>query len=98
MLQDAWHGMLDRSLDKSIENRISDEANAEPDVRGVVSLKTRAIGQHLAVDMKLGVSPEMTLREGHAIANRVKEKLVEKIDNLGMVNVSPTAENADSND
>lgn len=91
MLQDAWHGMLDRSLDKSIENRIRDEANAEPDVRGVVSLKTRAIGQHLAVDMKLGVSPEMPLREGHAIANRVKEKLMEKIDNLGLVNVSPTA-------
>ena len=90
MLQDAWHGILDRSLEKSIENRISDEANAEPDVRGVVSLKTRAIGQHLSVDMKLGVSPGMTLREGHAIANRVKEKLVEKIDNLGLVNVSPT--------
>ena len=91
MLQDAWHGILDHSLDKSIENIIREETNAEPDVKGVVSLKTRAIGQHLAVDMKFGVSPEMTLREGHVIANRVKERLLEKIDNLGLVNVSPTA-------
>ncbi len=91
MLRDAWHGILDHSLDKSIENIIREETTADPDVRGIVSLKTRAIGQHLTVDMKLGVSPEMTLREGHAIANRVKEKLVKKIDNVGLINVSPTA-------
>ena len=93
MLRDAWHGILDRSLDKSIENLIREEANAEPDVRGVISIKTRTIGQHLAVDLKFGVSPEMTLRQGCVIADRVKERLMEKVGNLGLIDVSPTGIN-----
>jgi cation diffusion facilitator family transporter len=90
MLRDGWSGILDRSLGESIENRIRKEANADPDVRGVVSLKTRGIGQHLAIDLKLGVSPDVTLREGYEIADRVKGILVKKIGRVGLISVSPT--------
>ena len=90
MLRDGWQGMLDRSLGESIENRIREEANADADVRGVISLRTRAIGQHLAVDLKLGVSPDLTLYEGYEIAERVRDILMKKIDNVRLINVSPT--------
>lgn len=90
MLRNAWQGILDRSLGESIENRIRKEANADPDVRGVVSLKTRAIGRHLAIDLRLGVSPEVTLREGYEIAARVKGILMKKIGRVQLINVSPT--------
>jgi cation diffusion facilitator family transporter len=90
MLRDGWNGILDRSLGESIENRIREEANADTDVKGVVSLKTRAIGQHLAVDLKLGVSPDLTLYEGYEIAERVRNIVMKKIDNVRLINVSPT--------
>lgn len=90
MLRDGWYGILDRSLGESIENRIREEAHADPDVRGVVSLKTRAIGPHLAIDMKLGVSPDVTLREGYEIADRVKGILMKKIGRVELISVSPT--------
>jgi len=90
MLRNAWQGILDRSLGESIENRIRKEANADPDVRGVVSLKTRAIGRYLAIDLKLGVSPDVTLREGYEIADRVKGILMKKIGRVQLINVSPT--------
>ena len=89
MLRDAWHGILDHSLDESIENQIRKEANAHPDVRGVASLQTRAIGTHRIVDLKVGVSPDLTLHEGYEIADRVKGALMEKIDKVGLMNVSP---------
>jgi len=90
MLRDGWQGMMDRSLGESIENRIREEANADTDVRGVVTLKTRAIGPHLAVDLKLGVSPDMTLYEAYEIAERVRDILMKKIDNVRLINVSST--------
>jgi cation diffusion facilitator family transporter len=90
MLRNAWHGILDRSLGEPIENRIRKEATADPDVRGVVSLQTRALGPHLAVDLKIGVSPDLTLREGCEIAERVKAVLMKKIGRVELINVSPT--------
>jgi len=90
MLRDGWSGIMDRSLGQSVENRIRKEANADLDVRGVVSLKTRTIGRHLSLDLKLGVSPELTLREGCEIAERVKGILMKKIGRVALISVSPT--------
>jgi len=90
MLRDGWYGILGHSLGESIENRIHEEVNTDPDVRGVVSLKTRAIGPHQAIDLKLGVSPDLTLREGYEIADRVKGILIKKIDRVQLIDVSPT--------
>ena len=92
MLRDAWHGILDRSLEDAVEDQIRHEAEADPDVLEVVLLKTRAIGQHRSVEMKCRVSPDITLNEGYIVVNRVKARLVEKIDNLGLMNISPTAD------
>ena len=92
MLRDAWHGILDRSLEDAVEDQIRHEAEADPDVLEVVLLKTRAIGQHRSVEMKCRVSPDITLNEGYIVVNRVKARLVEKIDNLGLMTISPTAD------
>jgi len=90
MLKAGWQGVLGRSLGESVENRIRNEVNADPDVKGVVSLKTRAIGPYLAIDLKLGVSPDLTLREGYEIADRVRDSLIKKIDRVQLISVSPT--------
>ena len=90
MLKAGWYGILGRSLGESIGNRIRNEVNADTDVKGVVSLKTRAIGPYLAIDLKLGVSPDLTLREGYEIADRVRGSLTKKIDKVQLISVSPT--------
>jgi len=95
MLRNAWYGILDRTLEETIENRIRKEANADPGVREVASLQTRAIGQNLAVDLKLGVSPNLTLREASEITERVKGALLKKIENVGLIDVSPTGRKND---
>ena len=92
MLRDAWHGILDRSLEDTVEDQIIYEAEADPDVLEVVLLKTRAIGQDRSVEMRCRVSPDITLNEGYIIVDRVKSRLVEKIDNLGLMTISPTAD------
>jgi len=90
MLKTGWQGVLGISLGESVENRIRNEVNEDTDVKGVVSLKTRAIGPYLAIDLKLGVSPDLTLLEAYEIADRVRGSLTKKIDRVQLISVSPT--------
>lgn len=91
MLRTAWNGILDHSIDESIEERIHKEVSTHTEVQKVASLRTREVGQYLAIDLKLAVSPNLTLREAHEISMRVKDALIKEIDHkVGMINVSPT--------
>jgi len=88
MMRSAWTGILDHSLDESMEIQILKLAKAEPGVLGVASLQTRAIGQYVGIDLKLEVSPEMTLGEGCEICERVKAVLRNRINQMALITVS----------
>lgn len=95
MIRSAWRGILDHSLDESMEAQITKLAKAEPGVLGVASLQTRAIGQYAGIDLKLKVSPEMTLGEGCEICERVKAVLRERTNSMAMITVSTTGKEQD---
>ena len=91
MMRTAWKGILDHSIDESIEERIHKEVSTHTEVQKIASLRTREVGQYLAIDLKLAVSPNLTLREAHEISMCVKDALIKVIDHkVGMINVSPT--------
>jgi cation diffusion facilitator family transporter len=88
MVRNAWTGILDHSLDESMEIQILKLAKTEPGVLGVASLQTRAIGQYVGIDLKLEVSPKMTLGEGCEICERVKAVLKDRINQMALITVS----------
>ncbi len=90
MIRSAWHGILDHSLDESMEIQITKLAEAEAGVLGVASLQTRAIGQYMGIDLKLKVPPDMTLGASCEICERVKAVLRERINSMAMITVSTT--------
>nr|WCC90958.1 magnetosome protein MamB-greigite [Desulfobacteraceae bacterium] len=92
MIKDSWHGVLDHSLDQSIEDQVRHEALSHDDVHDVIYLRTRSMGPYFSIDLKLGVSPDMTLKKGYTISTQVKEAIIKDISfdrNLGLINVSP---------
>ena len=60
-------------------------------VQSVHKLRTRSIGPGLQVDLHVLVEPELSVREGHAIAGVVKERLLEHGPNVidVLVHVEP---------
>ncbi len=91
MMRDSWKGILDHSIDESIENKIRKEVSKHSEVQKVASLRTREVGPYLEINLKLAVSPDLSLREGCEISNRIKHALVEKIDDrVSIINVCPT--------
>lgn len=90
MLRDSWGGILDHSED-SLEDIVRGEVAKHVDVHEIASLQTRKIGPNVAIDLKLAVSPELTLQKGHEISVKVKEALLAVIeDKVGIINVYPT--------
>ncbi|MBN2496108.1 MAG: cation transporter [Deltaproteobacteria bacterium] len=88
MTRSAWRGILDHSLDVSMESRIRKLALSEKGVLGLASLQTRAIGQYLGIDLTLEVSPRISLGEGCEICDRVKSILRDRLEKTALITVS----------
>lgn len=56
-------------------------------VKRIDALKARTHGSYVIIDLKISVDPNISVYEGHAIAARVKEKLIEKHEQVHDVNV-----------
>jgi len=67
-------------------------------VRAAHKLRTRFIGPGLQIDLHVLVEPELSVREGHAIAGVVKERLLEEGPNVVDVLVHVEPFDADQHD
>jgi cation diffusion facilitator family transporter len=92
MFKDSWNGIMDRSLQTEIQEKIKKEAIAHPDVHNIEYLRTRSMGPYFSIDLKLAVLPEMTLNKAYVISEEVKQAIMKVIDmdmTLGFLSVSP---------
>lgn len=58
-----------------------------PGSRGVHDVHIQEINRKIAIDMHLEVSANMNMREAHAVADKVEEKLKRVIKNIGDVSI-----------
>jgi cation diffusion facilitator family transporter len=73
---DSLQELMDRQADPDLVVCVRQEAATVPGVRGVEKLLVRKSGLELLVDIHVEVDPEISVREGHAIAHAVKDCLV----------------------
>lgn len=75
----VWPSLLELSDSGANEQKIKDIEKLVSSVDGVLSihaLRTRYQGNGLYVDLHIQVNPDITVREGHAIAGKVKHLLL----------------------
>lgn len=92
---DVFHGAIDKMVDKSCspesEARMRHVIEKQPGVLGVDSLKTRIFGTRYYVDVEIAADGNLTLREGHEIAEQVHEAIENQFETVKhcMVHVNP---------
>ena len=94
IFKDAVDKMVDHSCDKETEDELWECVMNQDGVIGVDLLNTRLFGNKIYVDIEIAVDGDLTLREGHAIAERVHstiERNFPKVKHI-MVHVNPTGE------
>ncbi|MBG0777786.1 MAG: cation transporter [Desulfovibrionaceae bacterium] len=76
----AWPALsqlADRGAGRETVDRLARAACEVEGVLGVHALRSRFLGSHLIVDLHLEVDPDITVAEGHDIAEAVKRRLVD---------------------
>ncbi len=79
----AWELLLpqlrvlsDASAGQEVVDRVEEEVKRVPGIRGVHSVRTRIMGSGIHADLHITVDPELTVREGHEISERVRAHLL----------------------
>lgn len=91
IFKDAIDKMVDKACDEETEQAIRECAQKQPGVIRVDMLKTRVFGNKIYVDLEIGADGNETLRDAHAVAERVHdhiEKEFPKVKHI-MVHVNP---------
>ena len=76
LLEPELRSLSDSSAPQSVVQAIRTVASSVPEVRDVHSIRTRLTGRHVSVDLHITVDPAMSVREGHAISERVRSALL----------------------
>ena len=70
--------LLERSLPAETEKQILDIIGSFPEVTSPHHLRTRRIGNHIAIEVHLRTDGTMSLENAHSIATRVEKRLKEE--------------------
>ncbi len=91
ILKHSIKGLMDSSPDSDKIEKIRDAVEGIEGVLSVSWIKARYIGQHLFVDMEIGVNAGLTVEDGHSIAEHVKMRVLESIQDVYevLVHVEP---------
>jgi cation diffusion facilitator family transporter len=75
-LWDALHDLTDRAATEQETRAIEQEIRAVPGVLGMHDLRTRRTGDMILVDVHLEIDGNLSVREGHAIADEVHARVM----------------------
>jgi cation diffusion facilitator family transporter len=85
LLVPALGEVMDAAVPGDIEARIRELARSVTDVSAVEKCRIRKSGTGLLMDIHIEVDEEMSVRQGHDVAHRVKDRIIEA--RLGVVDV-----------
>jgi cation diffusion facilitator family transporter len=91
LVRKAWREIMDASLPDTVVDDIREIARRVDGVAGIDMCRVRKSGLGLWVDIHVEVDGEMTVRNGHEIAHRVKDALLASKHNVmdAIVHIEP---------
>ena len=78
LIKPAIEELLERSLPDETEQQILDIIASFPEVSSPHHLRTRRIGNHIAIEVHLRMDGQTTLEIAHAVATKVEKRLKEE--------------------
>ncbi len=94
IFRDAMEKMVDRSCGAETETRLAECVAAQPEILGIDRLQTREFGSRIYVDLEIRVDGDLPLRQAHAIAEQVHDRIEREFPSVKhiMVHVNPDGE------
>ncbi len=92
--RDAAHDLMDGSVPPDFITEVTRLAESVEHVEHVHDIRGRRSGQYMIIDLKLEMDPNMTVKESHDIASKVKKLIFDGFPNVGdvMIHINPHEE------
>lgn len=87
LLNTAVDELLERSLPDEVEDEIIQITESEPDVSSIHHLRTRRIGNNIAIEMHLRMPGEISLYEAHEHETNIENSLRHKFGNNTLISL-----------
>ena len=83
--------LVDESASKEVVKLIEEKVLQVKEVKGIKNLKTRVFGSKIYVDLEIFVDSNISVKEGHDIAEKIHDKLEMEVEDIKhcMVHVEP---------
>jgi cation diffusion facilitator family transporter len=83
--------LVDTALDPDRVEKIESTIQSVPGVKELHMLRTRQMGGNALVDVHIQVDPKLSVSEGHYISEKVRAKLINRVDEVTdvMVHIDP---------
>lgn len=78
IVKEAYEVLIDRCIDVSKTAELKEEIEAMENVRHVDSIKSKPTGALHMLIIKISVDPDMTVRDSHKIAGKIRGELIKK--------------------
>jgi cation diffusion facilitator family transporter len=75
LLKPCIDELLEKSLPKDVEDRIIEIILSHPEAKSPHHLRTRNLGNKIAIEFHVRVNPEMTIRDGHEVTKHIEKSL-----------------------
>lgn len=82
MLTEAFHILLERNINSQTLNEYIAVIKGFSEVKRVDRIRAREHGHYVLVDLRIAIDHSMTIKEGHDLARKIKESLMDKYDNI----------------
>jgi cation diffusion facilitator family transporter len=89
--REASHDLMDGTAPVDFIDALQALAESVDQVEHVHELRARRSGQYMIVDLKLEMDPNMTVKQSHDVATRVKKLIFERYPGVGdvMIHINP---------
>jgi len=74
--------LVDTAAPADLRDQLEELAQSVSGVKDAHALRTRYAGPNLAVDLHVAVDPGLSIEEGHAIGEAVRQKLISQVDQV----------------
>ena len=94
LIRDNIHTLMSGAPRKEFLDKVLASILEIDDVTGISGAKIRTLGAKLFVDLEITIDGEMTVKDGHEIAHKVRDLLLRRYDDIieVMVHIEPTPE------